>query len=44
MLSAWVALLAFKDRTDKSIYLTLALMFLVVSVWVLYQFERTFFA
>jgi hypothetical protein len=44
MLSAWVALLAFKDRTDKSIYLSLALMFLVVSVWVLYQFERTFFA
>lgn len=44
MLCAWVALLAFRDRTDKSLYLAIYLLFLVVGVWVLYQFEMTFFA
>lgn len=44
MLSAWVALLAFRNRVDKGLYLVLCIMYLVVGVWVLYQFQLTFFA
>ncbi|TFF91338.1 hypothetical protein EU545_04475 [Candidatus Thorarchaeota archaeon] len=44
MLSAWVALLAFRNRIDKGLYLVLCVMYLVAGIWVIYQFQRTFFA
>ena len=44
MLSAWVAFLALRNRIDRTLALVLASLFLVLSVWVLYQFETRFFA
>ena len=44
MLSAWVALLAFKHKSDKGFLFALASLFVIVGIWVLYQFETSFFA
>ncbi len=44
MLSAWVAILAFKGRMSSAIYIVMSIMFFFVGVWVMYQFQLTFFA
>lgn len=44
MLSAWVALLAFKGRISSAIYILMSVMFFFVGLWVVYQFQLTFFA
>jgi len=44
MLSAWVAFLALKNRVSKGILLVMAVMFFLIGIWVMYQFQLTFFA
>jgi hypothetical protein len=44
MLSAWVAFFAFKGRMSSALYIVLSVMFFFVGVWVMYQFQLTFFA
>ncbi|MHA3962573.1 MAG: mannosyltransferase family protein [Candidatus Thorarchaeota archaeon SMTZ1-45] len=44
MLSAWVAFLAFKSRISSGIYIVISVMFFFVGLWVMYQFQLTFFA
>jgi hypothetical protein len=44
MLSAWVAFLAFKGRMSSALYMVLSVMFFFVGIWVMYQFQLTFFA
>jgi hypothetical protein len=44
MLSAWVAMLAFKDRVTSAIFIVMSIMFFIVGIWVMYQFQLTFFA
>ena len=44
MLSAWVAFLAFKGRVSRSMYVVMSVMFFFVGLWVMYQFQLTFFA
>lgn len=44
MLSAWVALLAFKGRMSSALYIVMSVMFFFVGIWVMYQFQLTFFA
>ena len=44
MLSAWVGILAFKGRASRSLYVVMSVMFFFVGVWVMYQFQLTFFA
>ena len=44
MLSAWVGLLAFKGRMSRSMYIVMSVMFFFVGLWVMYQFQLTFFA
>ncbi|MFW9834485.1 MAG: mannosyltransferase family protein [Candidatus Thorarchaeota archaeon] len=44
MLSAWVAVLAFKGRISAAICIVLSVMFFFVGLWVVYQFQLTFFA
>lgn len=44
MLSAWVAFLAFKGRISSALYVVMSIMFFFVGLWVMYQFQLTFFA
>ena len=44
MLSAWVAFFALKGRMSSALYIVLAVMFFFVGIWVMYQFQLTFFA
>ena len=44
MLSAWVGFLAFKGRMSHSLYVIMSVMFFFVGIWVMYQFQLTFFA
>lgn len=44
MLSAWVAFLALKNRMSSALYIVLAVMFFFTGVWVMYEFQLTFFA
>ncbi len=44
MLSAWVALIALKGRLSSALYIVLSVMFFFVGIWVMYQFQLTFFA
>jgi hypothetical protein len=44
MLSAWVALIAFKGRMSSALYIVVSVMFFFVGIWVMYQFQLTFFA
>ncbi len=44
MLSAWVAFLAFKGRMSSALYIVMSVMFFFVGIWVMYQFQLTFFA
>jgi hypothetical protein len=44
MLSAWVAFLAFKGRMSSAMYIVMSVMFFFVGIWVMYQFQLTFFA
>ncbi len=44
MLSAWVALLALKGRMSSALYIVMSVMFFFVGIWVMYQFQTTFFA
>jgi hypothetical protein len=44
MLSAWVALLALKGRMSSALYIVMSVMFFFVGIWVMYQFQLTFFA
>jgi hypothetical protein len=44
MLSAWVAFLALKGRVSSAVYLVFSVMFFIVGLWVVYQFQLTFFA
>ncbi|MBY8997055.1 MAG: glycosyltransferase family 39 protein [Candidatus Thorarchaeota archaeon] len=44
MLSAWVAFLALKGRMSSALYIVMAVMFFFVGIWVMYQFQLTFFA
>ena len=44
MLSAWVALLALKGRMSSALYIVMSVMFFFVGIWVMYQFQLSFFA
>ncbi len=44
MLSAWVAMLAFKDRISSAMIIVMSLMFFFFGLWVMHQFQLTFFA
>lgn len=44
MLSAWVAMLAFKNRISSALIIVLSVMFFFVGIWVMYQYQTTFFA
>ena len=44
MLSAWVAMLAFKDRISKGMIIVLSVLFFFFGLWVMHQFQLTFFA
>jgi len=44
MLSAWVVFLALKGRVSSALYIVMSVMFFFVGIWVMYQFQLTFFA
>jgi len=44
MLSSWVTFLALKGRISSAIYIVMSVMFFFVGIWVMYQFQLTFFA
>lgn len=44
MLSSWVTFLALKGRISSAIYIVISVMFFFVGIWVMYQFQLTFFA
>jgi len=44
MLSAWVAMLAFKDRISLGLIIVMSVMFFFFGLWVMHQFQLTFFA
>ncbi|MFX1605162.1 MAG: mannosyltransferase family protein [Promethearchaeota archaeon] len=44
MLSAWVAMLAFKDRISSALTIVMSVMFFLLGLWVMHQFQLTFFA
>ena len=44
MLSAWVAFLAFKGRISSAMCVVMSVLFFFVGLWVVYQFQLTFFA